>query len=404
MLSTIIFILTYIGVAIGRVPGLVIDRVGIALLGAIAMVVFGIVTMENAVAAVDFPTILLLYALMVVSAQLRLGGFYTWSVSKILNLLPRPRLFLLVSMIVSALLSAVLANDIICFAFTPVLALSLNRAGLNPMPFLIGLAVSSNIGSAATLIGNPQNMLIGQVGKLHFAQFFLWCAPPSIISLLGSYLILLAFYRKKMNLHQPVASQVAEEAWPVFNIWWSTKGLASIVILVILFLTPIPREISAMAVSGILLCSRKLKTRSILGLIDWHLIILFCALFIVIEGISNGNYPKMVIEYLKSSGIDLHNLYILAGVSAVLSNLVSNVPATMLLLPFLDPTNPVEWYSLAVSSTCAGNLILIGCIANLIVAERASPYGIAMTFKEHAVVGIPITIFSLMVLFLWTWI
>jgi len=205
-------------------------------------------------------------------------------------------------------------------------------------------------------------------------------------------------------LHQPVASQVAEEAWPVFNIWWSTKGLASIVILVILFLTPIPREISAMAVSGILLCSRKLKTRSILGLIDWHLIILFCALFIVIEGISNGNYPKLVIEYLKSSGIDLHNLYILAGVSAVLSNLVSNVPATMLLLPFLDPTNPVEWYSLAVSSTFAGNLILIGSIANLIVAERASPYGIAMTFKEHAVVGIPITIFSLMVLFLWTWI
>jgi len=118
-------------------------------------------------------------------------------------------------------------------------------------------------------------------------------------------------------------------------------------------------------------------------------------------GVAIGRVPGLVIDRV---GIDLHNLYILAGVSAVLSNLVSNVPATMLMLPFLDPTNPVEWYSLAVSSTFAGNLILIGSIANLIVAERASPYGIAMTFKEHAVVGIPITIFSLMVLFLWTWV
>ncbi len=178
MVAVTLFCLAYVGIALGKIPGLAIDRVGVALLGAIGMVVFGVVTPESAVQSIDLPTILLLYSLMIISAQLRLGGFYTWVALKIVPFYAHPRLFLLSIMSVSALLSAILANDIVCFAFTPVLALSLIEAGLNPLPFLIGLAVSSNIGSAATIIGNPQNMLIGQTGHLGFAQFFFWCGPP----------------------------------------------------------------------------------------------------------------------------------------------------------------------------------------------------------------------------------
>lgn len=148
----------------GRIPGLVIDRVGIAMLGAIGMIVCGVLTAEDAVKSIDLPTILLLYSLMIISAQLRLGGFYTWAALKMTLLLGRPRDFLFATMLASAFLSAVLANDIVCFAFTPVLAMALIQTGITPLPFLIGLAVSSNIGSAATVIGNPQNMLIGQVG------------------------------------------------------------------------------------------------------------------------------------------------------------------------------------------------------------------------------------------------
>jgi Na+/H+ antiporter NhaD/arsenite permease-like protein len=173
MLATTIFCLAYFGIALGKIPGLIVDRVGVALFGAIAMVVFGVVTIESAVGSINLPTILLLYSLMIISAQLRLGGFYTWIALKIVPYYTHPRLFLLITMFVSALLSALLANDIVCFAFTPILALSLIEAGLNPLPFLIGLAVSSNIGSAATIIGNPQNMLIGQTGHLGFANFFL---------------------------------------------------------------------------------------------------------------------------------------------------------------------------------------------------------------------------------------
>ena len=179
MLAPTLFILTYIGIALGKIPGVALDRVGIALLGAIAMVAFGVLTPEGAFRAIDLSTILLLYSLMIISAQLRLGGFYTWSALKVLTLLARPKRFLLALMLLSGLLSALLANDIVCFAFTPVLAAALIQAQLNPLPFLLGLAVASNIGSAATIIGNPQNMLIGQVGGLGFGRFALWCGIPS---------------------------------------------------------------------------------------------------------------------------------------------------------------------------------------------------------------------------------
>lgn len=401
MLAASIFTITYIGVALGRIPGLVIDRVGIALLGAIGMIVCGVLTTEAAVNSIDLPTILLLYSLMIISAQLRLGGFYTWAALKVTLLLDRPRSFLLVSMLASAFLSAILANDIVCFAFTPVLAMALIQTGINPLPFLIGLAVSSNIGSAATLIGNPQNMVIGQVGRLNFADFFFWCGPPAIIALIGSYLIILWIYRKEIARHGALPAVDASEHLPTFNQWQTGKGLIVTCLLIALFFTSIPREFSAIGVAGALLCSRRLKTREILGLVDWHLIMLFCALFVVIQGVSQNHYPNMVVNQLQALGTDLHNLMTLTGVSTVLSNLFSNVPATMLLVRFLDTGNPVEWYTLAVSSTFAGNLVIIGSIANLIVVEQASNYGIKITFREHAAVGIPVTLFSLAVLVIW---
>ena len=186
IIAVSIFFLCYTGIALGSLPGVALDRTGFALLGAIAMVACGVLGLGDALHAVDMPTILLLYGLMVVSAQFRLGGFYGWTAVRISQSLDRPAYFLALLMLVSAGLSAVLANDIVCLAFTPVLAVGLLRAGLNPVPFLLGLAVSSNIGSAATIIGNPQNMLIGQVLKLDFGRFLLWCAPPSLIGLAGS--------------------------------------------------------------------------------------------------------------------------------------------------------------------------------------------------------------------------
>lgn len=396
-----IFLLTYAGVALGRIPGLMLDRTGIALLGAIAMVVSGAVSISQASAAVDIPTILLLYALMIVSAQLRLGGFYTWVVLKSTAWLSRPRLFLLITMILSAVLSAVLANDIICLAFTPVLLLTVYSAGRNPVPFLLGLAASSNIGSASTIIGNPQNMLIGQMGKLHFGKFLLWCAPPSILSLMAAYVLICCLFREQLMYCHPAGELSQKKSWPEFNPWQSAKGLAAVAVLIALFFTPIPREYSAIAVAGILLCSRKMRSRNILELVDWHLITLFCALFVIIHGIALYDIPAAVVDFLMRHGVNPQNLFMLTGVSTVMSNLVSNVPATLLLIQFLDKASPVQWYVLALSSTFAGNLILIGSIANLIVIEQAQTYGVTITFKEHARVGMPVTLISLLILVGW---
>jgi Na+/H+ antiporter NhaD/arsenite permease-like protein len=400
--AVFIFITTYLGVAIGRIPGLTLDRTGIALLGAIAMIVAGTISFPQAVQAVDLPTIVLLYALMVVSAQLRLGGFYTRTAFWITSVLVHPRFFLLMVMLTSAVLSAVLANDIVCLAFTPVLALSLLSGRRNPVPYLLGLAIASNIGSAATIIGNPQNMLIGQVGRLAFDRFLFWCAPPSAVALLLSYLLLCWFFREDFHRRAdtPDATPILQTL-PRFDRWQSLKGLMVVGFLLVLFLTAIPREMSAIAAAGVLLCSRRLKSREMLQLVDWHLITLFSALFVLVHGLEATGAPDILLAALKSVRVDLHDPFMLSAISVALSNLVSNVPAVMLLIKFLDPARLDQWYALAVSSTFAGNLITIGSIANLIVIEQAAACGVNITFRDHARVGVPVTILSLALLAAW---
>jgi Na+/H+ antiporter NhaD/arsenite permease-like protein len=399
LVATGIFMATYMGIAAGCVPGLVLDRTGIALLGAIAMVATGALAMPQALQALDAPTLLLLYALMVVSAQFRVGGFYTWTVLQLRRFMPREKLFLLLVMAVTAVMSAAIVNDVVCLAFTPVLAVALLQAGLNPVPFLIGMAVASNIGSAATIIGNPQNMLIGQMGHLAFGPFMAWCGVPALISLALAYGTIAWLYRGRFQGTLPAYTGAA--SWPPFNRHQSIKGLLATGALIVLFFTHIPRELSALSIAGLLLCSRQMRTRDMLEQVDWHLLTLFCGLFIVIGGFMLTGMPAALVAGLKGRGIDLHNLYVLTGVSALLSNVVSNVPATMLMVRFLNPARVTEWYALALASTFAGNLITIGSIANLITIEQARHYGITIGFKEHARIGIPVTIMSLLVTILW---
>lgn len=399
-LALLIFAASYIGVAMGRLPRLALDRTGIALLGAIAMIASSALTLDDALRAVDMPTILLLYAMMIISAQLRLGGFYTWTALRTSALLQRPRWCLLGLMVVVAALSAVLMNDIVCLAFTPVLCYSLQRAGLNPIPFLIGLAVASNIGSASTIIGNPQNMLIGQLGQLQFGAFLAWCLPPAFLSLFLAYGLIVFQYRRKMRLTSPRAIPLREE-WPHLNVQQTTKGLIAVSVMIALFFTHVPRELTALGVAGVLLCSRKLKSTKVLGLVDWNLITLFVGLFVIMRGFEVTGWPERWVARMNAWGVNLGHPNVLTPISVLLSNLVSNVPAAMLLAKFLSGAPPEAWYVLALGTTFAGNLILIGSIANLIVTEQAARYGVALTFREHAAIGIPVTVASIAVLIAW---
>lgn len=403
IVAATIFSMTYAGIALGRIPGLAIDRTGIALLGAIAMLTTGMLNEGEAFKSINAPTILLLYSLMVLSAQFTLGGFYTRVALGIVKFVTRPQVFLFVLIFSSACLSAILANDIVCLTFTPVICVAAVWACLNPVPFVLALACASNIGSAATIIGNPQNMLIGQIGALQFGKFVSWCLPPTIISLLMTYFIILIMYRGKWRA-QSCKLNDGSDGWPKYDFHQSAKGLILTAVLIVLFFTDIPREFSALTIAGIILCSRKMATRTILSLVDWHLITLFCALFVVVEGVIKYGIPQSGVSLLASLGYDINHPLVLSSVTLVLSNLVSNVPAVMLLLKNVDLGQTTNPYLLALVSTYAGNLFIIGSIANLITVEQAKVHNVFVSFWLHARVGIPVTLVSILVALVWAYI
>jgi len=282
-----VFAIVYLGMFLGGLPRLKLDRSGVALLGAIAVIALAGLPVEEAARAIDLPTIVLLFAFMVVSAQMRLGGFYT-AVTRRVGALPLSRHALLAALIgVAGSLSAVFSNDIVCLAMTPVVARLCLQRGLNPLPFLIGLACAANIGSAATLIGNPQNMLIGSVLQLPFAGYVKQALPPVLIGLVLLW-AWLAFGpgSKAGSPHAgslPGGSGVGsglEE--PAFDAWQTTKGLLVACGLLLIFLfTDWPREVAALVGAGVLLLSRRLQSARVMGLIDWPLLILFMGLFVV---------------------------------------------------------------------------------------------------------------------------
>ncbi|HAS83003.1 MAG TPA: anion transporter [Verrucomicrobia bacterium] len=400
-MTTLIFLITYGGIAMGRYPRLTLDRTGMAMLGALAMVLCGSISAETAMTSIHVPTLLLLYGLMIISAQLRLGGFYTWLAMRVTQWIDQPARFLFILMIVSGLLAAVLANDIICLAFTPVLAVALRRRRLNPLPFLLGLAMATNLGSAASMIGNPQSMLIGQIGNLSFRDFLFWCAPPSLACLAITFVLILLIFRNRLEMKPTQTVPFTEPDWPVFNGWQSAKGLAASAMAVILLLSGLPRELSVLALAGVLLLSRRMHTRTMLGLIDWHLITLFCGLFIVVRAFNQTGLPAQGLEWLTAQGLPISNPYWLSLASILLSNMVSNVPATVLIAPHLPVDQPEVWYVLSLATTYAGNLLTIGSMANLIVIEQAAPFGIRISFRDYARVGGVVTAANLAVLLGW---
>jgi Na+/H+ antiporter NhaD/arsenite permease-like protein len=386
----LVFALVYTGMILGRLPGLALDRAGVAVLGAMALVAGGGLTVSEALGAADAPTMALLFGLMVVSAQLRLGGFYTAATRVLATAAATPAGLLARVMAVSALLSALLANDIVCLAMTPILVESTLARGLSPAPYLLGLALSANLGSAATLIGNPQNMLIGQVTGLSFAGYLAAAWPCVLAGMVVAWAALVWTFRGRFA--GPVIRLAV--ATPPFDAWQSAKGLAALALCVAAFLWGgLPREDVALACAGLLLLSRRMTSRDTLALVDWQLLLLFLGLFVVNHEVEAVGLLADLHRGLLATGIDLSRPGWLFAVTAVLSNIVSNVPAVMLLLP--GHASPGQGTLLAVSSTLAGNLLLPGSIANLIVAEQARSLGVRLGLVAHARVGIPATLAAL---------
>ncbi|MDO9074841.1 MAG: anion transporter [Rubrivivax sp.] len=404
-----LFGVVYLGMFLGGLPRLKLDRSGVALLGAIAMIALTGMPMAEAAAAVDLPTIVLLFSFMVVSAQMRLGGFYT-AVTRAVGTLPLPRAGLLAVLIaVAGALSAVFSNDIICLAMTPVVARLCLRRGLDPLPFLIALACAANIGSAATLIGNPQNMLIGSVLKLHFGDYLRVALLPvaSSLVLLWAWLAFGPGARQAAGISPwpgsavPAADDLRDASTdPPFDRFQTFKGLTVALLLMFVFLfTDWPRDVAALVGAGVLLLSRRLHSAQVMGFVDWQLLLLFIGLFVVNHAFQHTGLAADAVVALAARGVHLNDPGPLLVLGALLSNLVSNVPAVMLLLPHLDgPGAQRAGMLLALASTFAGNLLLVGSVANLIVVDLAEKAGIPIHWRRHARTGIPVTLASLAVL------
>lgn len=393
LLPLILFTLTYLGLALGRIPGLALDRTGFAVLGAVAFLATGSISVEEAKEAIDAPTIVVLFGMMLLSAQYRQSGLYA-AIGRRLAAVRDPRRLMLGTILVTALLSAVLTNDVTCFALTPLLAGALLASGREPLPYLLALACASNIGSALTPIGNPQNILIAQSLDLPFLGFVLACVAPVVLSLAVLHVFMTRRLEAGTVSRRDAPPAAAEEEAVPLHRPEAGKAIVLTVAAIVLFLSPVPAPLTALGVAGVVLTSRRMHTRQMLGLVDWHLLALFVGLFIVGRGFEISGWTGAAREALGAAGLDLSHPAVLVIVVSLLGLTVGNVPAVMLLLPFVS-REPTTGYALALASTFAGNAVLVGSIANLIVAEQAERLGIRIGFREHLRVGLPVTLISL---------
>jgi Na+/H+ antiporter NhaD/arsenite permease-like protein len=399
VVAWLIFLATYVVVALGKIPIYRIDRAGAALLGASLMVATGVLSLEEAYQSIDFDTIVLLLGIMIVVANLRLSGFFQIITHWIADHVNRPITLLGMVILTSGLLSAFLVNDTICLVMTPLVLELVTKLRRNPIPYLLATATASNIGSAATLTGNPQNILIGSLSRIPYGEFAGALVPVAIVGLVICAVLIAVSYQSEFlsNDHfEKVEIPTLYYHGPLL-----AKSLIVMTVMVVLFFIGQPPPKVAIVGGAYLLLTRRVKPEKVYIEIDWPLLVMFVGLFVVVAGLQ-----KVAITSDVSAAIGrqhLSNTAILAGVTAVLSNIVSNVPAVLLLKSFVPnlQDSPRAWLVVAMASTLAGNFTLVGSVANLIVAQRAKARGVEFSFWAYFKVGAPLTVLTIGLGLLW---
>ncbi|MEO9332841.1 MAG: citrate transporter [Pseudomonas sp.] len=395
-----LFVFTYLGMAAGGVRGLRIDRSWIACFATVLLLVSGALSMDDAAHHLDPGALLLLLALMLISAQFDFSGVYAWLNRYLTEHAERPAVLLLGVVMLGGLLSAVLVNDIVAFALTPLLCRSLHLRGLEPRPFLLALALSCNAGSAASLIGNPQNILIGQAGGLDFWGYVAVAGPPALAAMAIVYAVIWLQWRQRWGEARPLlAGEAAVEL--IHGARSYIKPLLASLALLALFATALPRELSALLIAVLVMVSRRVDSRDYVSKVDWNLLLLFVGLFLVSGAALQLPQLAQGAAWLAEHGLLPQGVISLASVSLVAGNLIGNVPFVVLLLGLMPELSHSVLIGLAVMSTLAGNLLLIGSVVNLIVAEGAKRQGVRIGFVDYARSGVPVTLLSMTVAGLW---
>ncbi len=391
-----IFFASYLVFALGKFPGLKIDRPAAAIIGAVGMVAFRIIAPGQALRFIDFPTLVLLFSMMLIVGSLHLSGFFEWNARLVLRHLKPARLLPAV-IFTCGLLSAFFVNDIVCLVMVPFVLGITRRMRLNPLPYMLAVATASNIGSVATITGNPQNMLIGSYSHIPYRDFLWHLGPVAVAGLLLDWAVLHWIHiRKQPPL--PAADQAISV--PEFNVSRLAKPAVVVTGVVVgFFLGAPPAMVAALGAAAVLI-TRTVDPHKLYEEVDWGLLVLFVGLFLIVGGAENAGIVHRMLEIAQHWNLQRQGVFTV--VVAVLSNLVSNVPAVMLLKSLAPqfPNPHTAWLMLAMASTLAGNLTITGSVANIIVVESSKP-DVEVSFWDYFRVGLPITVLTL--LLGWAW-
>jgi Na+/H+ antiporter NhaD/arsenite permease-like protein len=385
--AILVFAGTYLVLAIGRLPGFRVDRTGAAIIGASLMLALNVLSVNEAYAAIDYDTILLLFGMMIVVANLRLSGFFMLISAWVVRHAHRPIALLTAIVLMSGFFSAFFVNDTMCLVLTPLVLEITTQLRRNPVPYLLAVAMASNIGSTATITGNPQNMMIGSFSGIPYRDFASALAPVAAVGLVIVILVIVLMYRREFRDEKKVDVEESRVRVNRVLLW---KALIVSAGMVVFFFAGWPVPKVALTAGALLLITRRVNPEKVYRQIDWPLLVLFIGLFIVVAGVEKVALGADIYRFV--SRLKLENTAALTVITALLSNLVSNVPAVLVFKPFVThlPNPAHAWLVLAMASTLAGNLTILGSVANLIVVQRARPR-VTIGFWEYARTGLVVS-------------
>jgi Na+/H+ antiporter NhaD/arsenite permease-like protein len=393
-----IFLGSYLVFALGKFPGMKIDRPGAAIIGAVLMVALGIIEPADTLRTIDFSTIILLFSMMLIVAYLHLAGLFTWITELVVTRL-KPHHLLPTVIFTSGILSAFFVNDIVCLVMVPFALTATKRMGVRPVPYMLAVATASNIGSVATITGNPQNMLIGSFSGIRYRDFLWHLGPVAVVGLFVDWLAIHFLCLRKQG--SDFATQVALPAEVIDRSRLIKPGIVILIVLAAFFAGFPPALVGATG-AAVMLITRSREPRLVYEQVDWGLLVFFVGLFLIVGGAEKAGVTGRLLEV--ANRWNLHQPVVFTLVVAALSNIVSNVPAVMLLKSIIPGfANPhTGWLVLAMASTLAGNLTVTGSVANIIVVERARPET-EIGFRDYLQVGAPVTLATLLLGGLWLW-
>jgi Na+/H+ antiporter NhaD/arsenite permease-like protein len=403
-----IFLATYVLISLRRLAHIPLERPAVALLGASLMMLLRVVLPEQALAAIDLDTILLLIGMMLIVVTLESTGFFGHLALQIVERSKSQAQLLVFLSVTTAVLSALVLNDTVVLFFTPIIIHAARLLNVNPVKFLVVEAISANIGSVATEIGNPQNAYIATASGISFLRYLAIMGPIAAVTLVIAIVYFLVAYRN--DLKEPIAPQAANrldasESITQPGLLRLSLGAIALLFLAFLLSDRLGLPLSLLALSGgsllVFLAPvvGKSTPRTLFRRVDWSIILLFIGLFIVLKGVSvSGILDRLFSAADTIAPGSLSTIGGLGIVTAIVSNLISNVPAVLLLANAVAAQgSEALWFTLAASSTLAGNATILGAAANIIVAERSEELNVPILFWQFAKVGLPVTIVTLAV-------